>query len=369
MVDRLVLGAPAGEPGHPLPFGSMSRPRRRRELRTNGSSAHDSPPGERISTTSAAVGFHIAVRASRDEGAASRHAGSSGADSCRCCNGPALASEPDASGVRVVRAHGDRGIEPADAPRVGHPAPSWLLPVPDLVVAGRHRCARATRRSRRVDLGWPSPGDDRAHRASGSFASAQVVPQATLTSSGTSSSAASRMMSMTSGPTTSRSSSGTSTSTSSWTCSTSLAGHVARPQGIVDADERDLEDVGGEALDAGVHRLALARLADPEVGVGQLRDRPAAAEQRLGVAAHPRLDDRARPCTPSRSGTRRSTRRGSPPPPRSGCSAADRARTTPSRRPGRRHHLRLRALVERDGGRLDAEDPRRGGVVDVLRRS
>jgi hypothetical protein len=34
---------------------------------------------------------------------------------------------------------------------------------------------------------------------------------------------------------------------------------------LVDAHQRDLEDVGGETLDAGVHRLALPRLADPPV--------------------------------------------------------------------------------------------------------
>src|SRR4051794_32882700 len=52
------------------------------------------------------------------------------------------------------------------------------------------------------------------------LAAAQVSPQLTLTSRGTSSLAAFCMMSMISGPTTSRSSRGTSTSTSSWTCNT-----------------------------------------------------------------------------------------------------------------------------------------------------
>jgi len=49
--------------------------------------------------------------------------------------------------------------------------------------------------------------------------------------------------------------------------------HAAFDEGIVDAHEGDLEDVGGEALDAGVHRLALSRLADPPVAVQQLGDR------------------------------------------------------------------------------------------------
>ena len=41
-------------------------------------------------------------------------------------------------------------------------------------------------------------------------------------------------------------------------------------ESLVDAHEGDLEDVGGEALDAGVHRLALAGLADPPVAIEQL---------------------------------------------------------------------------------------------------
>jgi hypothetical protein len=40
----------------------------------------------------------------------------------------------------------------------------------------------------------------------------------------------------------------------------------------VEAHQRHLEDVGGEALDAGVHGLALPGLADPEVARGQLGD-------------------------------------------------------------------------------------------------
>ena len=54
---------------------------------------------------------------------------------------------------------------------------------------------------------------------------------------------------------------------------------------VVERHERHLEDVGGEALDAGVHGLPLARLADAEVRRRQLGDGPAATEQRLGVAA------------------------------------------------------------------------------------
>jgi hypothetical protein len=63
-------------------------------------------------------------------------------------------------------------------------------------------------------------------------------------------------------------------------------------EGAVEPDEGDLEDVGGEALDAGVHGLALAGLADAEVARQQLGDLAAPAEQRLGVAPLPRFGHR-----------------------------------------------------------------------------
>ena len=62
---------------------------------------------------------------------------------------------------------------------------------------------------------------------------------------------------------------------------------------LVDAHQRHLEDVGGQALDAGVHRLALAGLTDPAVRVEQLGDRAATPEQRLGVARSRASIDRA----------------------------------------------------------------------------
>jgi hypothetical protein len=71
------------------------------------------------------------------------------------------------------------------------------------------------------------------------------------------------------------------------------AGHRGLFQGRLDADQGDLEDVGGQALDAGVHGLALARLADAEVGRRQLGDLAAPPEQRLGVAPLAGLGDRA----------------------------------------------------------------------------
>src|SRR5207244_11604727 len=62
------------------------------------------------------------------------------------------------------------------------------------------------------------------------------------------------------------------------------AGVAALLERVVETDEGDLEDVGGQPLDAGVHRLALAGLADAVVRRRQLRDLAATADQRLGVA-------------------------------------------------------------------------------------
>ena len=72
--------------------------------------------------------------------------------------------------------------------------------------------------------------------------------------------------------------------TSSWTCRTSRLAEALLFEPGVEAHERHLEDVRRQSLDAGVHRLALARLTDAEVARRQLGDEAAAAEQRLGVA-------------------------------------------------------------------------------------
>ena len=122
---------------------------------------------------------------------------------------------------------------------------------------------------------------------------------------------------------------------------------------LVDAHQRDLEDVGREALDAGVHRLALARLADPPVGVEQLGDRPPAPEQRLGVAdlagldhgaVHVRLDVRERLEVGVEDDRRLLGGDAEP--------LAEAVRLHPVGEPVR-DHLRLRALVEGDRLRLD----------------
>ena len=52
----------------------------------------------------------------------------------------------------------------------------------------------------------------------------------------------------------------------------------------VEADQRHLEDVRGQTLDAGVHGLALAGLADAEVRRAELGDLPPATEQEAPAA-------------------------------------------------------------------------------------
>ena len=67
------------------------------------------------------------------------------------------------------------------------------------------------------------------------------------------------------------------------------AGETGGVESGVQTHQRDLEDVGGQTLDAHVHGLAFARLADPVVVRRQLRDLAPAPEQRFGVAALARL--------------------------------------------------------------------------------
>ena len=61
---------------------------------------------------------------------------------------------------------------------------------------------------------------------------------------------------------------------------------------VVDVEQRDLHDVGRAALDRRVQRGALGVLAQHAVGAREVGERPAAAEDRLGVAVDLRLLDR-----------------------------------------------------------------------------
>ena len=105
---------------------------------------------------------------------------------------------------------------------------------------------------------------------------------------------ASIISSRTSWRTAGTSTSGTSSSSSSWICRTSFAGPSLVAQAPVHADHRELDDVGGRALDHGVDREPLAERAHLPVRRAQLRDRPATAEHRHRVAALAGLVDRPR---------------------------------------------------------------------------
>ena len=103
-----------------------------------------------------------------------------------------------------------------------------------------------------------------------------------------------------------------------------------------------------------------------QLRVEQLGDRPAPPEQRLGVPAlarldhggvHVRLDVRERLEVGVEDLGRLLGGDVEP--------LTEPVRLHPVGEPVR-HHLRLRALVERDRLRVDLEHPRRGGVVDVL---
>ena len=187
-----------------------------------------------------------------------------------------------------------------------------------------------------------------------------------MTSSGTSSSAASRMRSITRSPTSVALGVGDLDDHLVVHLEHELALVAAGLERLVDAHQRDLEDVGGETLDAGVHRLPLPCLADPPVGVEQLGDRSAPPEQRLGVAVLAGLQHRG---VHVRLHVREGHEVGVEDDRRLvGGDAESLAEPVGLHPVGEavRHHLRLRTLLERDVSRLDAEHPRSGGVVDVL---
>src|SRR5207247_638006 len=58
---------------------------------------------------------------------------------------------------------------------------------------------------------------------------------------------------------------------------------------VVESNQGDLEDVSGQTLDAGIHRLPLARLTNTEVARRQLWDLAAPTEEGFGVPTLARL--------------------------------------------------------------------------------
>ena len=134
---------------------------------------------------------------------------------------------------------------------------------------------------------------------------------------------------------------------------------------MVDVDQRDLEDVRRQALDAGVHRLPFTGHADRPHVRRQLGDLATSTEQGLGVPAlaglghrplHVRLHRRERHEVRVEDLLR-----------------LRRRDVQPLTQPVRLHavgeavgdHLRLRPLLDRHVGRFHREDARRRPVVDV----
>ena len=128
---------------------------------------------------------------------------------------------------------------------------SWW---PSFRTGGRRGALRSS--SLAAGVAQPVPRQD--------LASAQESPQARLTSRGTESSAASRMASRVRAAT-ACSSAGHLDDHLVVDLEDEPAGQPLVLQAPVEADQGHLEDVGGQALDAGVHGLALAGLAQPVV--------------------------------------------------------------------------------------------------------
>ena len=135
---------------------------------------------------------------------------------------------------------------------------------------------------------------------------------------------------------------------------------------LVEAHECDLEDVGGQTLDACVHGLTFAGLSDTEVRGRQFRDLTTSSEQGLGVPPLPglghgsihirvhggeRFEIRIKDllCLPHPHTQSLGKAVGLH---AVGESVAD--------------HLGLRPLLQGDRSRVDVEDAGGSGVVDVL---
>ena len=137
----------------------------------------------------------------------------------------------------------------------------------------------------------PAPTRPRTSRRAGPdrpgrqcAASCQLRPVPTETSSGTVRSAAAPICSRTSASRASRSPGATSSTSSSWTCSSIRDASPASSIAALDVEHRDLDEVGGRALDRGVERHPLGHLAALAVVAGQVGQVAAAPHDGLGVA-------------------------------------------------------------------------------------
>ena len=170
---------------------------------------------------------------------------------------------------------------------------------PPPVPAGKACSVPAAQRalpSRRASAPWRQP-----------LAAAQLGPVATEMVRGTLRSAAPVRADSVRRRTSSSSPAATSTMTSSWTWSTRRLASASLLEVAVEAHQGQLEDVGRQPLDAGVHGLALGRLAQPVVRRVQVGQRPDPAELGAGGAPDLGVGHRLGPCTASPAGRRRSS--------------------------------------------------------------
>ena len=153
------------------------------------------------------------------------------------------------------------------------------------------------------------PGRARGARATDAqpLAAAQLGPVAMEMVRGTLRSAAPVRADSVRRRTSSSSPAATSTITSSWTWSTRRLVSVVLLEVAVEPHQGQLEDVGRQPLDAGVHGLALGRLAHPVVRRVQVGQRPDPAELGAGGAPDLGVGHRRGPCTASPAGRRRSS--------------------------------------------------------------
>ena len=168
------------------------------------------------------------------------------------------------------------------------PPCSWRL----LGVALTHPARTPASRTRTADS---RPRERLAERLEPAqcAASCQLRPVPTETSSGTSRSAAEPICSRTSASRASFSPGATSKTSSSWTWSSIREPSPASRDRAVDVEHRDLDQVGGRALDRRVERHPLGHLAALPVVAGEVGQVAAATHDRLGVAAASGLVDDA----------------------------------------------------------------------------
>ena len=160
--------------------------------------------------------------------------------------------------------------------------------------------------------------------------------------------------------------SGHSRTSSSCTCRRRRASGISRASAALERHHRLLDEIRRRALERRVHRHPLGVRAHVVVAVVEAGDGPHAPEDRLGAARRPRLREdrveaRADPREPVEVGGDELLRLGA----RHSELGGERERTHAVEH-AEVDRLRAAPLIRGDGLRLDAEDLRRRGAVDVL---